>query len=84
MVYDASAKKSSRIPLNQAMLVGTTVQEDLFNILIRFRLHRYFFTGDIKKMYLQKKVHESHQQLQKIIWFYSIVSTTTIFLIQIL
>ncbi|XP_050547611.1 uncharacterized protein LOC126909236, partial [Daktulosphaira vitifoliae] len=68
VVFDASAKSTTGISLNQSMMVGPTIQEDLFNILIRFRLHCYVITGDIEKMYRQVKICEPHQQLQKIIW----------------
>ncbi|XP_050547346.1 uncharacterized protein LOC126909031 [Daktulosphaira vitifoliae] len=68
VVFDASAKSTTGVSLYQSMMVGPTVQEDLFNILIRFRLHCYVLTGDIEKMYRQVKICKPHQQLQKFIW----------------
>lgn len=37
VVFDASAKTESGISLNDVQMVGPTIQQDLFNILMRFR-----------------------------------------------
>ncbi|XP_055838755.1 uncharacterized protein LOC129906835 [Episyrphus balteatus] len=47
VVFDASAKSSSGNSLNDSLMVGPTVQPDLFSIITKFRMHRYVFTGDI-------------------------------------
>ncbi|GJQ66386.1 hypothetical protein Trydic_g8493 [Trypoxylus dichotomus] len=44
VVFDASAPSSSGFSLNDIQLVGPTIQDDLFSILIRFRQHTYMFT----------------------------------------
>lgn len=39
VVFDASAKSTSGVSLNEVLKWGPTVQQDLFSILIRFRKH---------------------------------------------
>ncbi|KAI8432406.1 hypothetical protein MSG28_004803 [Choristoneura fumiferana] len=68
VVFDASAKSASQKSLNDIQYIGPVVQDDLFNILIRFRQHQYVFTGDIEKCYRQIKIHESQRNLQLILW----------------
>lgn len=68
VVFDGSARGTRGLSLNNALLVGPTVQDDLFSITARFRTHRYVFTGDIEKMYRQIKIMKSQTHLQKILW----------------
>ncbi|XP_015189924.1 PREDICTED: uncharacterized protein LOC107073743, partial [Polistes dominula] len=53
VVFDASAKSSSGLSLNDILMVGPMIQEDLFTILLRFRSHAFALTADIAKMYRQ-------------------------------
>lgn len=62
MVFDASAKSSTDLSLNDVMEIGHTVQDSLFNILLRFRLHKFVFTADVPKMYRQVIVDEAHRK----------------------
>ena len=68
VVYDGSAKTSSGISLNEALMVGPTIQDDLFTLLMRFRSHRYALTVDIEKMYRQVLVHPDDASYQKILF----------------
>lgn len=68
VVFDGSAKSSSSMSLNDVLQVGPTVQNELFNILLRFRLHEYAFSADICKMYRQIRVHNDDQAFQCILW----------------
>jgi hypothetical protein len=54
--------------VNDIMMKGLKVQEDLFNILLRFRSYKYVITADIKQMYQQIKVAEENRALQLIVW----------------
>ena len=38
-VFDASAKSSSNVSLNDILLIGPTVHPSLIDVLLRFRLH---------------------------------------------
>lgn len=68
VVFDASAKTCTGLSLNDTMMVGPTVQDDIFSILTRFREHTYILTGDIEKMYRQILIHPSQRHLQVILW----------------
>lgn len=68
VVFDASAKTESGISLNDVQMVGPTIRQDLFNILIRFQEHRYAITADISKMYRQIRVIPEQCTLQRILW----------------
>ncbi|XP_046393727.1 uncharacterized protein LOC124161449 [Ischnura elegans] len=67
VVFDASCP-SSGVSLNDVLMVGPLVQDDIFSILSRFRLHRYAITADIKQMYRQIKIDDDDTNLQRIIW----------------
>ena len=51
VVFDASAKSSTGISLNESLLVGPTVHPPLIDVLLRFRTHRVALTTDVSKMY---------------------------------
>ena len=40
VVFDGSAKSDNGTSLNSSLMVGPTIQQDLFSLLVRFRLHR--------------------------------------------
>ncbi|XP_076383739.1 uncharacterized protein LOC143260985 [Megalopta genalis] len=68
IVFDASAKSSSGVSLNDALLVGPTIQDNLWAILLRFRFHMFVLTADIEKMFRQIKMHPDDAKFQKILW----------------
>ncbi|XP_058983187.1 uncharacterized protein LOC131804373 [Musca domestica] len=68
VVFDASCRTSSQTSLNEIMMVGPTIQNNLLITLLRFRCHRYGMTADIVKMYRQVLVHPEDRQLQLILW----------------
>ncbi|XP_051167315.1 uncharacterized protein LOC127285377 [Leptopilina boulardi] len=68
VVFDGSAKTTSGISLNDTMLIGPTIQEDLFSIILRFRSFRYAMTADIEQMYRQVLIHENDIKFQKFLW----------------
>ncbi|XP_072400607.1 uncharacterized protein [Diabrotica undecimpunctata] len=68
VVFDGSAKSSTGVSLNDLMMVGPNVQDNLFYILLRFRKHNYVLSADVAKMYRQVLVQESQRNLQKILW----------------
>lgn len=68
VVFDASAKTSSNISLNDVLKVGPTVQDELFEILIRFRQNNVVITADIEKMYRQVEILPEYRDLQRILW----------------
>jgi len=68
VVFDGSAKSSNGYSLNNILMVGPTIQDDMYNILLRFRLYKYAFTADIGKMYRQVKVNSKDSNLLRILW----------------
>ncbi|XP_055613760.1 uncharacterized protein LOC129760181 [Uranotaenia lowii] len=68
VVFDASCRTSTGVSLNDALMVGPTVQNDLLSIILRFRLHRYAISADIEKMYRMVQVQQPDQHLQRILW----------------
>lgn len=68
VVFDASAKTSTNLSLNDILKTGPTIQQDLFSILLRFRKHNVVLVGDLTKMYRQILVHPDNRNLQRIVW----------------
>ena len=46
----------------------TWTQDDVFNILIRFRLHQFALSADVAKMYRQVPLDESDRDFHRIQW----------------
>ncbi|XP_024875128.1 uncharacterized protein LOC112456671 [Temnothorax curvispinosus] len=68
VVFDASCDTSTGISLNDCLMVGPTLQQDLFMILLRFRTFVYVITADITQMYRQVLIDEAQIFLQMIFW----------------
>ncbi|XP_063979907.1 uncharacterized protein LOC135163930 [Diachasmimorpha longicaudata] len=68
VVFDGSAKSSSKHSLNDALMVGPTIQDDIFSLIVRFRVPGFVLTGDIEKMYRQVLVAPDDRKFQRIIW----------------
>lgn len=68
VVSDASRKTHSGFSLNDKLCVGPTIQDDLFDIFIRWRKYKYVFTADSEKMYRQVNIHREHHDYQRILW----------------
>ncbi|XP_011705898.1 PREDICTED: uncharacterized protein LOC105461108, partial [Wasmannia auropunctata] len=68
VVFDASSKTDKGVSLNDALMIGPVLQQDLFMILLRFRAFKYVMTSDITKMYRQILVEDSQTPLQRIVW----------------
>jgi len=67
IVFDASAKSTSGVSLNDMLMIGSTIQDKLFSHLIRFRVHNYVISADIEKMYA-KLLHEDDRRYQRVLW----------------
>jgi Pao retrotransposon peptidase len=68
VVFDASAKSSSGVALNDKLMVGPKLQEDIAPLLIRFRKHAIPLVADIAKMYRQIQVNNLQTDFQRIVW----------------
>lgn len=68
VVFDASARPTSNTSLNEMFYVGPKLQQDIVDILLRFRVHRIVFTADICKMYRQILMAPKYRRYQHILW----------------
>ena len=68
VVFDGSAATTSGLSLNQALLVGPTIQPTLSNILIKFRAYPIALNADISKMYREVKLSSEDKDLHRFLW----------------
>lgn len=68
VVFDGSFKTSNGHSLNDKLLVGPSIQDDLINIILRFRSFQYVITADIAMMFRQILISPEDRNLQKICW----------------
>ncbi|XP_052561950.1 uncharacterized protein LOC120426986 [Culex pipiens pallens] len=68
VVFDGSAKTSAGHSLNDALLVGPVVQDELLDTVLRFRKFPIALVTDIEKMYRQVVVHPEDRPYQRIVW----------------
>ena len=68
IVFDASAKTSTGVSLNDTLLVGHTVHSSLVDVLLRFRLNRVALIADVSKMYRAVGLDDSDKDLHRFIW----------------
>ncbi|XP_030746816.1 uncharacterized protein LOC115875488 [Sitophilus oryzae] len=68
VVFDASAPTNTGVSLNNQLMVGPKLQDDIFDILVRLRKYAVIITADVEKMFRQVWVAEEDQDLQRILW----------------
>lgn len=68
VVFDASCKLQSNLSLNDVLLVGPKIQDDLFDILVHFPQYCYIITADVEMMFCQIVVAENDRPYQRILW----------------
>ncbi|XP_045477626.1 uncharacterized protein LOC123682865 [Harmonia axyridis] len=57
--------------LNDLLLTGPKLQADISTLLLRFRLHQFVFTADIRQMYRQILISPEQRDYQRIVWRFS-------------
>ena len=67
-VFDASAKSSTGMSLNDTLLVGPTVHPPLVDVLLRFRLHRIALVTNVSQMYRAVELIDSDHDLHRFVW----------------
>lgn len=72
VVYDASNPTSTGVSLNDIQLPGPKLQNNLFDVMIAFRIGEIAMTADISKMYRQIRINPKQLDLQRIVWRESI------------
>ncbi|XP_055527937.1 uncharacterized protein LOC129720474 [Wyeomyia smithii] len=68
VVFDGSAKSSTGVSLNETLLTGPVVQDDLLSIVLRFRKFPVALVADIEEMYRQVLIHPEDTPYQRILW----------------
>ncbi|XP_055615030.1 uncharacterized protein LOC129761337 [Toxorhynchites rutilus septentrionalis] len=68
VVFDASCPTNTGVSLNDTLMVGPQIQDDLVAILLRFRFPQYAIISDIENMYRQIRMSLLDQQLLLILW----------------
>lgn len=68
IVFNASSPSSNGKSLNDNLMVGPTIQRDLVEKVISFRLGKYVFVCDIVKMYRQINIHPTDWTYQRFVW----------------
>ena len=58
VVFDGSCRSINGLSLNDTLLVGPIIQQDLYSVVLRFKTYQITFTADIAKMYRQMRIHE--------------------------
>ncbi|XP_040164696.1 uncharacterized protein LOC120901059 [Anopheles arabiensis] len=72
VVFDGSAKTSTGYSLNDILCVGPIVQDELLDIVLRFRTYQIALVGDIAKMYRQILLHSDNRRLVRIFFRFSL------------
>ena len=67
-VFDASAKSSTNVSLNDTLLVGPTVHPKLVDVLLRFRTHPVALTADVSKMYRAVELVDDDKDFHRFVW----------------
>ncbi|XP_035207008.1 uncharacterized protein LOC118181886 [Stegodyphus dumicola] len=68
VVFNATSKSSSGLSLNDILMTGPRIQQELFPVLVKFRCYPVVVTADIMKMFRQILVNEEDRNFQRIFW----------------
>jgi len=68
IVFDASARDTQDQSINNCLFEGTNLFPEILGILLRFRLRKYAFTGDIEKAFLQIKINPEDRDFTRFLW----------------
>ena len=67
VVFDCAARYSGS-SLNDQIMTGPKLQNDITKVLTRFRMYRYGIIGDISEMYLQISLADKDWQFCRFMW----------------
>ncbi|CAG7729536.1 unnamed protein product [Allacma fusca] len=68
VVFDAGARSSTQVSLNNLLMIGPDLQQDLFTILVRWRYWMIPLKCDVKQMYLYILLHPAYRDFLRILW----------------
>ena len=67
-VFDASAKSSTGVSLNDTLLVGPTIHPPLLDALLCFCLHHMALVADVSRMYCAIELTKLDRDLHQFVW----------------
>lgn len=68
VVFNGSFKSGNGTSLNDHLMIGPKLQQDIAAVITRWRQHRFVYTADIAKMFRQISVHRNDVDFQRILW----------------
>ena len=68
VVFNCS-KKNAEISLNDTLLGGPDLINNLVGVLLRFRENKIAIMGDIESMFMQVKVPAEHCDFMRVLWY---------------
>ncbi|XP_050532284.1 uncharacterized protein LOC126900516 [Daktulosphaira vitifoliae] len=71
VVFNASARTSAGLSLNESMYTGPKLQPDIQAILLCARIWKYLFITDVKQMYRQILIQPTDRDYLRIFWRFS-------------
>ena len=69
VVFDCSAKSQKSQPsLNDCLLTGPSLVQDMISLLLKFRVHKYVSVSDIEKAFHMIELNESDRDFCRFFW----------------
>ncbi|XP_067639413.1 uncharacterized protein [Eurosta solidaginis] len=68
VVFNASKMSHSGNSLNDVLHTGPILQNGLMLVILKWRLYKFVFNGDIEKMYRQILIHEEDKDFHRIVF----------------
>ena len=69
VVFDASAKNGNEPSLNDCLYAGPCLLRQLYDILVRFRLHNIILMSDIKQAFLNVVIRNEDRDYLRFPWY---------------
>lgn len=69
VVFDASCSMNNKPSLNQCLDAGSSLNPELFDILLRFRLFSIALVADREKAFLMISVRPDDRDVLRFLWF---------------
>ena len=69
IVYDGGAKRKNNVSLHEILHKGPMLTPNLYNLLLKFRVHTMAITADIEKAYHQIEIKEKHRDFLRFLWY---------------
>lgn len=67
-VFMANCKTSTGVSLNDTIHPGGKLQTHIFDLMTALRSHKYYYSGDVEKMFCQFLIPEKDRDKLRIIW----------------